>query len=308
MLVTGASGFIGSAVLRALNSHPDLTVRGLVRRVSRDARQRPSGYIVGDLTDPAGLSDIFRDVDTIVHAASYVGSDSQQCWAVNAAGTAGLVNAARHGGLSRFIYVSTASVYGRGAHDGVAPAPSDYQPASEASRSRLAAEQAVRDSGGWVVRPHLVHGRGDRWFIPALADLLTAAGGRIDCPALISTIGVDDLARVLCGLATLEDGRLPPGAAIDVNHPSPTPVSTLVEATIRHLELDVPNRSLPIAAARQRLAEGGRSQRNLAMLAHNRWYESGRIWNIIGQEPGEPFEAGLAHCADWYRRFLSTAS
>ncbi len=242
-----------------------------------------------------------------MHAASYVGTDPRRCWAVNATGTADLVKAARHSGLSRIIYVSTASVYGRGAHDGVAPAPSDYQPASEASRSRLAAEQTVQDSGGWVVRPHLVHGRGDRWFIPAVADLLTAADGRIDCPALISTIGVDDLARVLCALVTLGDGRLPPGAAIDVNHPSPTPVSTLVEATIRHLALDVPNRALSIAAVRQRLAEGGRSQRDLAMFAHNRWYESGQVWNIIGQGPGEPFEAGLAHCADWYRRFISAA-
>jgi nucleoside-diphosphate-sugar epimerase len=307
ILVTGATGFIGSAVLRALDVHPDIDVRALVRRApDGHSGQRPSKFVIGDLTDRTSLSDICQGVHTIVHAASYVGDDPQRCWAVNAAGTAALVHAARRSGVARIIYVSTASVYGHGRHDGVAPPPSDYQPASAVSRSRLAAEQLVRDSGGWVVRPHLVYGNGDRWFVPALAALLTSAGGRIDCPARISTIKVDDLARALCALATLADDRLQRGTAIDVNHPNPTPVTTLVEAITNALELDIPDRPMSIAAIRRRLPEDGRSQRHLAMFAHDRWYESRHVWNVVGQEPGESFETGLAHCVDWYRHLLRT--
>jgi nucleoside-diphosphate-sugar epimerase len=305
VLVTGATGFIGSAVLRALDAHPGTTAYGLVRRVpGGDWRPRRAKFVVGDLTDPTSLSGLCRGVHTVVHAASNVGDDPRQCWDVNAGGTAALVKAARQSGVARIIYVSTASVYGRGRHDGVAPMPSEYRPASVASRSRLVAERIVRDSGGVVVRPHLVYGRGDRWFVPALADLMVAAGGRIDSPALVSTILVDDLARALCALATLEDDQPRPGAAIDVNHPSPTPVTTIAEAVANTLALAIPDRSVPIEVVGQRLPEGGRSRRHLTMFTHSRWYEAREVWRVIGQDPGEPFVAGLARCADWYRSFL----
>jgi nucleoside-diphosphate-sugar epimerase len=305
VLVTGATGFIGSAVLRALGARPEVQVRALVRRVADETPgQRPSERVIGDLTDQTSLPEICRGVHTIVHAASYVGADPRQCWAVNAAGTAALVNAARQSGVARIIYVSTASVYGRGHHDGVAPPPADYRPASPASASRLVAEQLVRDSGGCVVRPHLVYGNGDRWFIPALADLLVRAGGRIEGPARVSTIMVDDLARVLCALATIEDDRAHRGAAIDVNHPVPTSVTTLVETAVNALELDVPDRPMSVETIRQRLPETGRSRRDLALFARDRWYRSRQVWQTVGQPPGEPFEVGLARSAEWYRRFL----
>lgn len=304
VLVTGATGFIGSAVLRAIDAHQDVDACALVRHVP-DAGTRRSEFVVGDLTDQASLPEVCRGVDTVVHAASYVGDDPRRCWAVNTAGTAALVHAARRSGVARFIYVSTASVYGHGHHDGVPPPPSEYRPASAASSSRLAAEQVVLDYGGWVVRPHLVYGNGDRWFVPALADLLTMAGGRIDCAARISTIKVDDLARALCALAVGADDLLQRSTAIDVNHPSPTPVTTLVDAVANALDLDIPARPMSIAAARRRLPDSGRSRRHLGMFAHDRWYESRQVWNVTGQEPGESFAAGLGRCVDWYRHVLT---
>jgi len=301
VLVTGATGFIGSAVLRALAARPGVAARGLVRRAPGGDSAR---FVLGDLTEPASLEAACRGVHTVVHAASEVGEDPRRCWAVNAAGTAALVAAAHRAGVARIVHVSTASVYGRGPHCGAPPPAAGYRPSSAASRSRLVAERVVRDHGGVVVRPHLVHGRGDRWFVPALAGLLVAAGARIDSPALVSTILVDDLARAVCALAALEDDRPHRGTALDVNHPEPTSVRALGEAVAGALAPDVPDRSAPLAAFERLLPEGGRHRRHLAVLAHDRWYESRRVWDVTGLDPGAPFEVGLERCADWYRHFL----
>lgn len=306
VLVTGATGFIGSAVLRALRAYSDVNVRALVRRApDSDSDVGAATFVVGDVTDPTSLADACRGVHTVVHAASYVGADPRQCLAVNAAGTAALAEAASRSGVARLIYVSTASVYGRSCHNGVAPPPSQYQPASPASRSRLLAERVVQRNGGWVVRPHLVYGNGDRWFVPAFADLLAAANGHIDSPALVSTIMVDDLAGALCALATHATDRLPRGAAVDVNHPNPTSVTAISEAVANALRLDIPDRPLSVATIRQRLPDEGPARRHLSLFEHHRWYASDDVWRIVDHAPGVPFADGVARCADWYQRFLS---
>lgn len=304
ILLTGATGFIGSALLGALQRDPRIRVRALVRRTpGEEAGRGRTTYVHGDLTDPSSLPEVCRGIHTVIHAASYVGPDPRQCQAVNTDGTAALVEAARRQGIRRLIYVSTASVYGRGRHDGAGPPPATYDPASAASRSRLAAERFVRESGGWVVRPHLVYGNGDRWFIPALAELLTERRALLDHPARVSTVMVHDLARAVCGLVTLEEGRLSPGAALDVNHPAPTSVTTLAGTVAQALGLDLPDHSLSFETFGQRLPEG-HLRRNLTMFAHDRWYASRAVWDLVGHEPGDPFATGFARYASWYRWFL----
>jgi len=72
-------------------------------------------------------------------------------------------------------------------HRGASEAGTRVAPATPVSRSRVAAEDAVLDAGGMVLRPMFVYGTGDTRFLPALArrspaspSSQTAAGP--DCP------------------------------------------------------------------------------------------------------------------------------
>ena len=191
VLLVGATGFIGSAVARALAGRPDVELSVLVRGADRipDARQ-----LLGDLTKPDSLIGSCQGIDTLVHAASYVGPDLEQCAAVNDHGTSALLREAARAGVRRIIYISTAAVYGPGPHCNVEPEHLAPAPLSPASRTRLAAEDTVRAAGGIVLRPHLIYGVGDRWFVPELVKLIRLLSGLPnDDQVRLSTIAVDDL-------------------------------------------------------------------------------------------------------------------
>ncbi len=138
----------------------------------------------------------------MVHAATYIGSDAALCSAVNVEGTRNVAAAARAAG-ARLVYVSTAAVYGRGPFDMLVEGGAPIRPTSPLSESRAEAERMVLESGGIVVRPHLVIGAGDRWVGKGLAALTRAVGGLVDDGrARHSVIEVGTLGALLVSLAT----------------------------------------------------------------------------------------------------------
>jgi nucleoside-diphosphate-sugar epimerase len=301
VLVTGATGFVGGAVLAALA--PRAEVRALVRRPvsASDGVDR----VIGDLSAPSSLAAACAGVRTVIHAASYVGSEVDRCWAVNARGTAALVRAARRAGVERIIYVSTASVYGPGPHRDLDPDGATRRPRSAASASRLAAEEAVRAAGGWVVRPHLIYGPGDRWFVPGLVALLRQLGNWLDCDGpCLSTVSVADLARALGALRDLSASELAPGAVLHVNHPVPVRIRTMIETVGRGLGVPPPARPMSAERAQALVRERGGDPHHVAMLSTDHWYESATVWRLTGLDPGPWFPTGFFRSADWYRRAL----
>jgi len=112
-LVTGASGFIGGHVARGLQA-AGFTVRALVR-----TPDVPEGMetAVGSMEDPASLERAMSGVDQVFHFAAYSdvsGSirDPQRAFLSGEAGTFHLLEACRKADVSRFVYCSTARVYG----------------------------------------------------------------------------------------------------------------------------------------------------------------------------------------------------
>ncbi len=283
VLLTGATGFIGSAVRAALG---DAVVRCLVRRPGT------AGGIVGDLTEPATLRGICDGTDVIVHAASYVGADPDECARVNHAGTRHLLAEAARSGVRRIVQVSTAAVYGHGPHRDLPEEARDPAPVSPASASRAAAEREVRGYGGVVLRPHLVYGPGDRWVVPSLARLLSAlpglpGGGR----PLMSMVAVTDLARLVAALATRP---APPGTLYHANHPEPVSVRAVGAALHRLFGLPIPDGDLPAGTP----LPPGLSPRHLELVSVDHWYASHRVWAETGLRPRAAFPDGLD--AAWY--------
>ncbi|WND33045.1 NAD-dependent epimerase/dehydratase family protein [Streptomyces sp. BB1-1-1] len=307
VLVVGGTGFIGRAVLGAMTRQDDGRNRAprlhvLSRRVPTGAGSAAIRHVRGDLADPRSLRGVCSEIDTVVHAASYVGRDPQQCHDVNQQGTRALLEEARRAGVRRFIYLSTASVYGEGPHRGPAEGEVEPAPASPASSSRLRAEQEVRAAGGTVLRPHLIYGEGDRWFVPAVSRLLRLVPAwPAGATSLSSVIEVGDLARVV---AALVDGAGVPGegGTYHVAHPRPLSMARLLAELRSALRLPAPRR-VPAADHRALVRQSlpGLTDHQYALLTQDHWYDTSSIWGQIGLDPGPGFEARFAACSAWYR-------
>jgi nucleoside-diphosphate-sugar epimerase len=316
VLLTGATGFIGRAVCEGLRGRGDWPVRLLVHVRAPDPPP-PAGFevVAADLACPGSLSGLCRGVDTVLHIASYIGDDPERLEAVNIRGTEALVSEARAAGVRRFAYVSNAAVYGYAVHRNARETEVTVDPATPISRSRAGAERAVIDAGGLVLRPLFVYGHGDTRFLPVIIRSLERspfmiARGR----ARLSVISVDDLAAAMIALA---DGRVtaPPAGAYHATDGRPIRFRDVAAALRRELGVRRPSLSLPFFVARRALGSAGRSAlaeagrasqaHRLFLIAKDHYYDSTKLWELIGTEPGLPFTEQLRGCSDWYRRFLT---
>lgn len=115
-LVTGANGFTGSHLVKALEQRGD-TVVGLVRKTSDLSRLASSKLqlVYGDITDRAALEVAMQGVDWVFHTAAYVELglvDAARMERINVDGTRTVLEVAKATGISKLVYCSTIGVYG----------------------------------------------------------------------------------------------------------------------------------------------------------------------------------------------------
>lgn len=207
-LVTGATGFVGAAVARAL-----LGARWQVRVLARQGsdRRNLSGLEVevarGDLMDFDSIAAAAAGCEAVFHvAADYrLGArDPSQLYRNNVEGTRNLLNAARRAGVRRVVYTSSVATVG---------IPNDGTPGDERTpttldamighykRSKYLAEEVVREAASAgasvvIVSPSTPVGPGDVKPTPTGQLVLDAATGRM--PAYVDTglniVHVDDVA------------------------------------------------------------------------------------------------------------------
>jgi sterol-4alpha-carboxylate 3-dehydrogenase (decarboxylating) len=184
-LVTGAAGFVGAEIVRALKARGDQVIAiDLARECTVDGVD----YRRIDITDKAAVIEACRGLDTIIHNASIVHTKQNMkdlVWAVNLGGTKNMLQAAQQQGVKRFVYISSGSVVyeGKDIQNGDESLP--YSSISQApyADSKIAAEKYVLAENGkggvatTALRPHVVFGPGDRRFMPAL--LSQAKSGRL---------------------------------------------------------------------------------------------------------------------------------
>lgn len=184
VLVTGATGFIGSVLCEALLACGHTVVRAV--RQSAPAGSGNAGrrdMVVGDIDGRTDWTEALRDVDAVAHLAARVHAmtdtpaGAAEHLRVNAEGTAALVHSAFSCGVRRFLFMSSVKVNGEerefpyGPHDD--PAPLDPY-----GRAKLLAERSLFDLAGKyggeavVIRPPLVFGPGARGNFQRLVGLV----------------------------------------------------------------------------------------------------------------------------------------
>ena len=208
-LVTGATGFVGSAVLRALlEAGHECQV---LARPDGDRRNLDGLQIEifdGDLNDPASLAAAARGCESLFHVAAdyrlWV-PDPAPMLATNVAGTKNILRAAADAGVSRMVYTSSVAALGATPDDAPTDetaAPAESEMVGQYKRSKFLAEQAVgelvRDEGlpVVIVNPSMPVGPRDIKPTPTGRIILNAATGKM--PAYVDTglnvVHVDDVA------------------------------------------------------------------------------------------------------------------
>jgi len=175
VLVTGASGFIGGALVRRW-SHPTIEVIAPVRRHISGTTPAVLQPVIGAMDDATDWTAILDRVDVIAHCAAQTcvpaganrsGDALKNLRQINVAATLNLARQAAQGGVRRFVFISSVKVNGEEtAPDHSFTAADAPQPQDAYAISKLEAEQGLlelaRHSGMEVViiRPPLVYGPG----------------------------------------------------------------------------------------------------------------------------------------------------
>lgn len=220
-LVTGANGFIGSAIVRTLIEQ-GYEVKVLVRPNSdcQNLSKLPVEWAYGDLTDPASLAAAMKDCRFLFHVGAFYRlwhRDPSVFYKINVEGTRNVMLAARNAGLERIVYTSSIAALGM-ADAGVSAdemTPIDpkikkghYKQSkylAEAEVLRLVKEQSLP---AVIVNPTAPVGPGDIKPTPTGRVIRDAAFGRI--PAFVETglniVHVDDVAKG--HILALERGKI----------------------------------------------------------------------------------------------------
>ncbi len=321
VLVTGASGFLGSHIAEQLvrEGHD---VRLLLRRTSRRdfVKTFPHQVALGDVTDAGSLLAAVSGVDAIVHAAGLIKARSEEDFlAVNAGGTANLLatGEAEGPGLKRFIYISSLAAHGP-SEDGL-PRPLDAppRPVSAYGRSKLLGEELVRASPvaprAVIFRPPVIYGPRDS----ALAPFFRLARWRI-APLLmgghnrISVIHVDDASRAIVETVAAEAAVAGKTYAFDDGSASTwVELLSAVEQAVgrRALRISCPLWSFQAAALAGEVF-GALTRRAVSLtrdkvreMAQPHWVCSHEALQAdVGWSPRVRLVEGVRLTAEWYRQ------
>jgi uncharacterized protein YbjT (DUF2867 family) len=165
ILLTGATGTIGSALLRRLTADR-APVRCLVRDARRLGDQRVRVQVaLGDLADPPSFRNALRGIDTVVHLAAAIRDEPHASLEeLNAMATLRLVRAAERAGTRRFVFFSAMCA--------------SHHSRTRFLRAKALAREAVEGSAleTVVFSPSIVYAPGDPWltllerfsFLPAI--------------------------------------------------------------------------------------------------------------------------------------------
>ena len=207
VLVTGATGFLGSWLVRQLLADW-YQVRVLVRARSRKGTLDGNcERVAGDMLDPTSLPPALAGVDAVIHAAAMISMrprDREQMYRVNVDGTRHLLAAATAGGV-RMLFVSTIGTIGFSAapvarDESQVPSPDEFEDyiyvQTKHESERLALQASAAGADVVVVNPGLLLGPGDcndgstrivRMFLGGQSPFYAAGG--------ISFADVRDVAR-----------------------------------------------------------------------------------------------------------------
>ncbi len=174
ILITGGAGYIGHQLIHALANRPEVEHILVYDNLSRkdfslflDARYNPGkvSFMEGELLDSKRLRKVLKDIDVVYHLAAKVSTplateNSHLFEQINHWGTAELVYAVEESSVSKFVYLSTTSVYGASEQMIDISTPPDPRTFYGSSKLRGEAhvERLFDKKQAWIIRCGNVYG------------------------------------------------------------------------------------------------------------------------------------------------------
>jgi dihydroflavonol-4-reductase len=323
VLVTGASGFIGSHLVPAL-SERGYTPVAMVRRSSDTSMLDALGIEtrIGDLGDPASLRGVVDGVDAVVHLAAYYRfyGEKKLYRKINVEGTLTLAEASKEAGVSHFIYCSSTEAIGP--VKGLGDENSIPKPQYEYGVSKITAEQGLYEMQSetpWVtvIRPSGVYGPGNvddvsYWFV------MSQAGGGILSKFIVGSgmnriqfVHVEDVIQGF--IRALEKPDASKGETFIISENQAYTYKEVYGIIAELLDKQPPQLHIPPWLAKLSIAPVeyfNKLTRRDDFMWHtatvdsvlsDRCYSVEKAMKQLGYEPKYDLKKGLAETIEWYR-------
>jgi UDP-glucose 4-epimerase len=308
LLITGASGFVGRALVKQLIEQ-GFELRVAVRReLSIEGAER---VLISNIDAATDWQPALKDIDCVVHLAARVhqlddhATDPLAAYrSVNTAGSLNLATQAVRAGVRRLVYLSTAKIYGEFSthrafteHD--APKPQDPY-----ARSKWEAEQGLRDIAAQtgmqvaILRPPLVYGPGVGANFLRLMDYV-AHEKWLPLDAVHNQRSLVSIENLINGIGLCIERETASGQTFNISDDEALSTPDLIRRLASALEVDAHLIPVPSALLRWGAALVGRSAEADRLLGSFA-IDSTRLREQLGWQPASTDE-GLQQVADWYR-------
>jgi dihydroflavonol-4-reductase len=317
VLVTGATGFTGQRLARALSERRHL-VRALVRPTSDPGPLSAAGceILIGDITRPADVDRAAEGVNTIYHLAALFRAAGLPDYAyrnVNVNGTRHVLDAAARHGVQRVVHCSTVGVHGAvgevPCHEDSPKKPSDIYQATKLEAEDLAQEAFQTRVPGVVVRPVGIYGPGDIRFLK-LFRAVRSGRFRMFGPGTVPyhLTYIDDLVE---GIILAGDSPQALGGTYILAGEEHVSLNELVRRVAQAVGVSVPRGRLPFwpllaaataceAVCRPFGLDPPLHKRRVRFFLHPRAFTSEKARRELGFVPRVSLDEGLACTARWY--------
>lgn len=313
--VTGATGFLGRALIRSLASRSEEIIA--LARPSSDREPLSDlniHWVEGDILDKASLPALTEQADWLVHAAGMLGRSDipeRTYHDLHVTGTANVLEAATH--CSRILYVSSPGVLGPiqgpAADETAELAPSNAYERSKANAEKLVRSFAAKGLSVIICRPEFVYGPGDLHVLGLFRAVQQGrffyiSGGRHTCHPTFKSDAVDGMIRCLY--------KGTPGETYHIAGPRPVTFRELAETMAKELEVQMPRASLPRSVAwlgALALETVGRitrrhaplSRSGVAFFSEDRRFSWAKAHDELGYTPRYDLATGIGKTVCWYR-------
>ena len=320
ILVTGATGFTGKALVRRLldDGHQVVGLDYKEGLKTEELRKWGAEIVIGSVTDKDVVRRCMQGVDVVQHlAAAFREMNVPESYYhdVNVGGTRTMLDVAREVGVRKFVYCSTCGVHGNvdrppGGED--APIqPADYYQQTKYEAEPYVLEYVKQGHKATIIRPAAIYGPGD----PERFYLIFKRAAKGWFPMIGSgktfyhPLYIDNLVDALVLAMDVNKGN---GQAYLIADEEYVSIQDLVQRTGRAMGIDVKIRKVPMlpVIALGHVVEKACKPFGIAPPIFPRrvdWYRQNRAFKIdkakrdLGYVPQVGLDAGLRRTYEWYK-------